>query len=473
MLREKPKRPKPRGKSTDAEHWGGPTRRSNEGPQWGWSKGVGSGVAFSETTGNRMNSMHATSKPFNIDKRLVYEAYKAVKSNGGAAGVDEQTIEQFEADLAGNLYKIWNRMSSGSYFPLPVRAVAIPKKSGGERILGVPTVADRVAQMVVKLVIEPILDPIFLADSYGYRPNKSALDAIGATRERCWKYNWVLEFDIKGLFDNIDHELLLRAVRKHITCKWALLYIERWLKASMVKEDGTTIERNRGTPQGGVVSPILANLFMHYTFDLWMARTHRDLPWCRYADDGLVHCRTEQEAEALKAELHDRLMECHLEMHPTKTKIVYCKDGKRKGKHPNFKFDFLGYCFRPRLVRRFRDNSLFGGFNPAVSPSAMKAMRQTIRDLNIRRQTQLSLQHIAQKLNPLLRGWIAYYGRYAPSALHPLLRYVNQTLVAWALRKFKRFKDHKTRAGRFLQRLAAERSDLFVHWDIGMTGMFT
>jgi group II intron reverse transcriptase/maturase len=420
-----------------------------------------------------MNSIHATSKPFNIDKRLVYEAYKAVKSNGGAAGVDEQTIEQFEADLAGNLYKIWNRMSSGSYFPPPVRAVSIPKKSGGERILGVPTVADRVAQMVVKLVIETILDPIFLADSYGYRPNKSALDAVGATRERCWKYNWVLEFDIKGLFDHIDHKLLLRAVRKHITCKWALLYIERWLKASMVKEDGTTIERNRGTPQGGVVSPILANLFMHYTFDLWMARTHRDLPWCRYADDGLVHCRTEQEAEALKAELHDRLMECHLEMHPTKTKIVYCKDGKRKGKHPNFKFDFLGYCFRPRLVRRFRDNSLFGGFNPAVSPSAMKAMRQTIRDLNIRRQTQLSLQHIAQKLNPLLRGWIAYYGRYAPSALYPLLRYVNQTLVAWALRKFKRFKDHKTRAGRFLQRLAAERSDLFVHWDIGMTGMFT
>jgi len=416
--------------------------------------------------------MHATNKPFNIDKRLVYEAYKAVKSNRGAAGVDEQTIEQFEADLSGNLYKTWNRMSSGTYFPPPVRAVAIPKKSGGERILGVPTVADRVAQMVVKQVIEPILDPIFLADSYGYRPNRSALDAIGATRERCWKYDWVLEFDIKGLFDNIDHKLLLRAVRKHITCKWALLYIERWLKAPMVQEDGTTTERSRGTPQGGVVSPILANLFMHYTFDLWMARTHPDFPWCRYADDGLVHCRTQQEAEALKAAFQARLAECHLEMHPTKTKVVYCKDGKRRGKYPNIKFDFLGYCFRPRLVRRFRDNSLFGGFNPAVSPSAMKAMRQAIRDLNIRCQTQLSLQDIAQKLNPLLRGWIAYYGRYAPSALYPLLRYVNQTLVAWAIRKFKRFKDHKIRASQFLQRLAAERRDLFVHWDIGMTGVF-
>jgi RNA-directed DNA polymerase len=419
-----------------------------------------------------MTSMHATNKPFNIDKRLVYEAYKAVKSNGGAAGVDEQTIEQFEADLSGNLYKVWNRMSSGTYFPTPVRAVSIPKKSGGERILGVPTVADRVAQTVVKRVIEPILDPIFLPDSYGYRPNKSALDAVGATRERCWKYDWVLEFDIKGLFDNIDHELLLRAVRKHITCKWALLYIERWLKAPMVQEDGTTIERSRGTPQGGVVSPILANLFMHYTFDLWMARTHPDLPWCRYADDGLVHCRTEKEAEAVKAELQARLGECHLEMHPTKTKIVYCRDGKRRGKYSNIKFDFLGYCFRPRLVRRFRDNSLFAGFNPAVSPSALKAMRETIRDLNIRRQTQRSLQDIAQQLNPLLRGWIAYYGRYAPSALYPLLRYVNQTLVAWAMRKFKRFKHHKIQASQFLQRLATECVDLFAHWQIGMTGVF-
>src|SRR5215467_6025786 len=289
---------------------------------------------MSETTGNRMISRHVTDKPFNIDKRLVDEAYKAVKSNRGAAGGDEQTIEQFERDLSGNLYKTWNRMSSGSYFSPPVRAVSIPKKSGGERSLGVPTVADRVAQMVVKQVIEPTLDPIFLADSYGYRPNKSALDAVGVTRERCWKYDWILEFDIRGLFDNIDHELLLRAVRKHVTCKWALLYIARWLKAPMVKGDGTTSERNCGTPKGGVVSPILANLFLHYAFDVWMTRTHPDLPWCRYADDGLGHCRSQQEAEALKVELQARLAECCLEMHPTKTKIVYCKDGNRRGKYP-------------------------------------------------------------------------------------------------------------------------------------------
>ncbi len=369
--------------------------------------------------------MRATNKPFHIDKRLVYEAYKAVKSNRGAAGVDEQTIEQFEADLSGNLYKIWNRMSSGSYFPPPVRAVSIPKKSGGERILGVPTVADRVAQMVVKQVIEPILDSIFLADSYGYRPNKSALDAVGVTRERCWRYDWVLEFDIRGLFDNIDHDLLLRAVRKHVTCKWVLLYIERWLKAPMVLEDGTTVGRSRGTPQGGVVSPILANLFMHYTFDVWMVRNHPGLPWCRYADDGLVHCRNQQEAQALQSELQARLAECRLELHPTKTKIVYCRDGKRKGRYPNVKFDFLGFCFRPRLVQNFRDKTLFGSFNPAVSPSAMKAMREAIRDLKLWHQTQLTLQDIARELNPLLRGWTEYYGRYARSGLYPLFRYIN------------------------------------------------
>ena len=418
-----------------------------------------------------MTSTDTTDKPFTIEKRRVYEAYKAVKSNKGAAGVDGQTIEQFEADLKGNLYKIWNRMSSGTYFPPPVRAVSIPKKSGGERILGVPTVSDRIAQMVVKQLIEPDLDPIFLPNSYGYRPRKSALDAVGVTRERCWKYDWVLEFDIRGLFDNINHELLLRAVRKHVKCKWALIYIERWLKAPM-EQDGIRKERTLGTPQGGVISPILSNLFLHYTFDLWMKRTHPDLPWCRYADDGLVHCRTEQEAEALKAELRARLAECHLELHPTKTKIVYCRDGKRKGTYPNVKFDFLGYCFRPRWIKKSRDNSMFCGFNPAVSPSALKTMRSTIRDLNIRRQTQLSLADIARTLNPLVRGWIEYYGRYAPSALSPMLRYVNQTLVRWAMRKFKRFRAHKIRASRFLQKLVREKMSLFVHWRIGMTGTF-
>ena len=389
-----------------------------------------------------MTTTDMTDKPFMIEKWRVYEAYKAVKSSKGAAGVDGQTIEQFEASLKGNLYKIWNRMCSGTYFPPPVRAVSIPNKSGGERILVVPTVSDRIAQMVVKQLIEPDLDPIFLPDSYGYRPRKSALDAVGVTRERCWKYDWVLEFDIKGLFDNIDHELLLSAVRKHVKCKWALLYIERWLTAPMSSATEQR-ERTRGTPQGGVISPILSNLFLHYTFDLWMRRTYPDLPWCRYADDGLVHCRTEQEAEAVKAELQARLEECHLQMHPTKTKIVYCRDGRRRASYPNVKFDFLGYEFRPRRVRNPQNGRTFCGFTPAVSPSALKAMRETIRDLNIRQQTQLALADVANRLNPLLRGWIEYYGRYTPSALSPMLRYVNQTLLRWAMRKFKRFKAHK------------------------------
>jgi RNA-directed DNA polymerase len=321
----------------------------------------------------------SATKSFDISKHLVMEAFEAVKANAGSAGVDEQSIEDFEKNLKDNLYKIWNRMSSGSYFPPPVKAVPIPKKNGGERILGVPTVADRVAQMVVKLTFEPMVEPTFLSDSYGYRPKKSALDAVGVTRERCWRYNWVFEWDIRGLFDNIDHELLLRAVKKHTECKWVILYIERWLKAPMQLEDGTLVERTKGTPQGGVVSPVLSNLFLHYAFDVWMKRTFPQIPWCRYADDGLAHCKTEVQAQALKSALAKRLAECGLEMHPDKTRIVYCKDASRKGKYPNTKFDFLGYTFQPRKVKNRKRNSIFVNFTPAVSSKALTSMRQTTR----------------------------------------------------------------------------------------------
>ena len=413
-----------------------------------------------------MTSTGATNKPFWIEKRQVYEAYKAVKSNRGAAGVDGQTLEMFEEDLAGNLYKIWNRMSSGTYFPPLVRAVSIPKRTGGERILGVPTVGDRIAQMVVKQMIEPDLEPIFLRDSYGYRPRKSALDAVGVTRQRCWKYDWVLEFDIKG-----PHDLLLKAVRKHVKCNWALLYIERWLTAAM-ERDGEIIERARGTPQGGVISPILSNLFLHYAFDLWLSRTHPDLPWCRYADDGLVHCRTEQEAEALRVELQARREVCGLQMHPTKTKIVYCKDNRRRGDYPNVTFDFLGYQFRPRRVANSQRTEFFCGYTPAVSPGALKSIRATIRSLNIPRQTPGTLTEIAEQINPLLRGWIGYYGRFSPSALATLADYVNQKLKAWIMRKYKRFRLHKTRANLFLRKLARANAGLFAHWQTFGTNTF-
>ena len=326
------------------------------------------------------------------------------------------------------------------------------------------------AQTVVKQMIEPDLDQIFLADSYGYRPDKSALDAVGVTRERCWKYDWVLEFDIKGLFDNIDHSLLMRAVRKHVTCPWALLYIERWLTAPMLGEDGTLIERARGTPQGGVVSPILANLFLHYTFDLWMARTFPHLRWCRYADDGLVHCRTEREARAVWEALTSRMAECRLELHPTKTKIVYCRDDRRKGKYENVAFDFLGYCFRPRSVKGPVSQKLFCGYTPAASKPALNAMRSTIRNMKLRKRTQVTLDDIARELNPITRGWIAYYGRYTRSALYPLVRYIDQTLAVWMKRKFKRFHHRLGHARDFLASIARENPRLFVHWQLGASG---
>jgi RNA-directed DNA polymerase len=412
-------------------------------------------------------------KSFTIDKWLVYRAYKAVKTNAGAAGVDRQSLEDFEADLKGNLYKIWNRMSSGSYFPMPVKAVAIPKKGGGERILGIPTVADRVAQMVVKQVIEPVLEAKFLPDSYGYRPGRSALDAVGVTRERCWKYDWVLEFDIKGLFDNIDHALLLRALRKHVQSDWAMLYIGRWLTAPMQLADGSRVERTRGTPQGGVISPVMANLFMHYAFDVWMTRTLPKAPWCRYADDGLVHCRTEHEAQAMKLALNARLEQCGLQLHPKKTKIVYCKDGQRKGQYPYTQFDFLGYTFRPRLVKNRKRGSMFVNFTPAVSKVALKSMRQTTRRMNYRNRSNLSLADIARLHNPSLRGWLGYYGRFSPSAMYPVLRHFNMTLVAWAMKKFRRLKGHKIRASLFLKSLAKRCPYLFVHWQRGMVGDFS
>ena len=338
--------------------------------------------------------------------------------------------------------------------------------------MGVPTVADRVAQMVVKQVFEPKVESHFRPDSYGYRPGRSALDAVGVTRKRCWRYDWVLEFDIKGLFDNIEHELLVKAVRKHAQSSWEVLYIERWLKAPMSMGDGSLVQRTRGTPQGGVISPVLANLFLHYAFDLWMERTHPGVPWCRYADDGLVHCRTEQEAQTIHAALVERLRQCKLELHPTKTRIVYCKDSNRRRVRPVTKFDFLGFCFRPRSTRNKRTGCMFVCFMPGVSPSAQKAMRQSIRKSNLRNRTDLGLQDIARFYNPVLRGWLNYYGKINLSAMKPVLRHFNLTLIAWAKHKFRKLKGHKTRAWRFVEKIAKARPELFVHWQRGMPGGF-
>lgn len=411
-------------------------------------------------------------KPFNIPKQLFVRAYNLVKANAGSAGVDEQSLEDFGKNLKDNLYTLWNRMSSGSYFPPPVKAVPIPKKSGGERILGIPTVGDRICQMVVKLVFEPEVESIFLQDSYGYRPNKSALDAIGVTRKRCWQYDWVVEFDIKGLFDNIPHDLLMKAVRKHTQEKWVLLYIERWLKAPMQRADESIIVRTCGTPQGGVISPVLSNLYLHYVYDKWMQRNHPGTPWCRYADDGLAHCKTEQEAQTLLSSLKFRFEACGLELHPTKTKIVYCKDGSRKGGYQNTSFDFLGYTFRARWCKNNKRQSMFINFTPAVSKSALKSMRATTRRYNLRNRTDLKLGDIAQWYNPVLQGWINYYGKYTRSALYPVLRHFNLTLVAWAMRKYRRLRHRKTWAAKFMEKIAEENPDLLAHWRCGMLGAF-
>ncbi len=411
-------------------------------------------------------------KPFTISKHLVMQAFELVKANAGAAGVDRQTIKGFEENLKGNLYKIWNRMSSGTYFPPPVKAVPIPKKSGGERILGVPTVSDRIAQMVVKLMFEPCVEPHFLPDSYGYRASKSALDAVGVTRQRCWRYDWLLEYDIRGLFDNLDHELLMKAVKKHTDNKWVILYIERWLKTPMQFPDGNLQEKTKGVMQGGVISPVLSNLFLHYVFDAWMVRQHPTIPWCRYADDGLAHCKTKQQAQQLLVELEQRFKECGLEMHPSKTKIVYCKDDSREDEYSNMKFDFLGYGFCRRLVKNSKNNKIFLSFTPSVSKSAQKSMRAKTHEQKFYKRTDLSLSDIADKYNPVLRGWIEYYGRYNRSGLYPVLRHFNKTLVSWAMRKYKKLRGHKTRAAIFLEKIAKREPNLFAHWKMGMVGAF-
>lgn len=406
-------------------------------------------------------------KPFSISKQEVWEAYQKVKANHGAAGVDGQSIAEFETRVKDNLYRLWNRMSSGSYFPPPVRTVTIPKANGGERTLGIPTVADRIAQMVVKSRLEPVVDPLFHPDSYGYRPGKSALEAVGQTRQRCWKLNWVIDLDIKGFFDNIDHDLLMRAVKKHAKDTWVVLYIERWLKAPAQAEDGHVTEREKGTPQGGVASPLLANLFLHYAFDRWMQRTYPQLPFERYADDAIVHCRTEMEAQEVQRAIAERMQECRLELHPEKTKIVYCKDDDRRGTYPNEQFDFLGYTFRPRRSKNWQ-GKFFINFSPAVADKAGKEMRAEMRSWQLHLRSDKSIEDLSRMFNPKVRGWLQYYGRYYRSALYPIMRQLDRSLARWAYRKYKKLRGHKRRAAHWIARISRRDPGLFAHWQMGV-----
>ena len=408
-----------------------------------------------------------TTKSFDISPEVVKEAWGRVKSNKGSAGVDKETIEQFEKKLEQNLYKIWNRMSSGAYFPPAVRAVGIPKKTGGERILGIPTVADRVAQMVAKMHFEPLVEPHFDPDSYGYRPGKSAIEAVKVTRERCWKYDWVLEFDIKKLFDTVDHKLLMKMVKHHTKSKWMVLYIERWLKAPFIKDDGTQVERTRGTPQGGVISPVLANLFLHYVFDTWMRHEFSSLPFCRYADDGIIHCKSEKQAEFVKERLARRMKEWGLQIHPDKTRIVYCKDADRQGEHECVSFDFLGFTFRPRLSKN-KYGKIFVNFTPAVSKGALKAIREKARKYKLHLRSDKTIEDLSNMFGPILRGWVNYYGNFCKSAMYLTLEHINRRLVRWAIRKHKRFRRKPKAAAAWLREVAKREPKLFVHWQMGI-----
>ena len=407
-------------------------------------------------------------KSFDISKHLVWKAYLKVKANKGAAGVDGQSLADFAQDEKSNLYKIWNRMSSGSYFPPPVKAVEIPKAGGqGVRVLGVPTVADRIAQTVVTMVLEPLVEPLFHQDSYGYRPGRSALDAVGTCRKRCWEQPWVVDLDIQGFFDNVPHQPILAAVARHTDLPWVLLYVQRWLTAPIQQPDGSLTVRDRGTPQGSAISPLLSNLFMDEAFDRWI--THRDptARFERYCDDVIVHCNSERHAHYVRGLIANRLGQFRLKLHPEKTRIVHCyQDGRPRAAAP-VEFTFLGYTFRPRTAR-LRNGGYKTGFLPAVSKQACKAMATVIRGWQLGRRTTLSFHEIATLINRVVAGWINYYGRFYPSQLvHFLSARINAHLVSWACRKYKHLHRWKAKARRRLALIASTTPDMFAHWRFG------
>jgi RNA-directed DNA polymerase len=403
-------------------------------------------------------------KPFKIPKQLVWEAYKRVKANKGAAGVDGQSIEDFEKDLKNNLYKVWNRMSSGTYFPPLVRAVEIPKPNGGgTRMLGIPTVADRIAQTVVALQLEPRTESIFHPDSYGYRPGRSPQMAVAKCRERCWRKSWVLDLDIQKFFDSVDHDLMVKAVEANTDQKWVVLYVKRWLKAPIRMPDGQVVERDRGTPQGSAVSPVLANLFMHYAFDSWLGREFPTVEFERYADDAVVHCATERQAQMVWAALAERMESVGLRLHPDKTKIVYCKDRKRRFDYSVTSFTFLGFTFRARAAPTRDGKSAFAAFLPAMSKDALKAKSRIVREWRIHVRTTRDLAELAEWMNPVIRGWMEYYGTFYRQEMRGLLIRINTYLVRWARRKFKRLRSFK-KARRWWRELVQRVPGLFAHW---------
>jgi group II intron reverse transcriptase/maturase len=401
-----------------------------------------------------------------IPKRLVWDAWLKVKEKGGAAGADGVSIEQFEEDLSGNLYALWNRMSSGSYFPGPVRAVEIPKKGkkDGFRVLGIPNVVDRVAQKAAAMALEPSVEPVFHEDSYGYRPGRAPVDAVAVCRERCFRGDWVVDLDIRAFFDSVSWDLMLRAVARHSDQKWVVMYVERWLKAPMLMSDGTLVSRVKGTPQGSPISPVLANLFLHYALDAWMVREFPAVPFERFADDAVIHCVSERQACVVREAVARRLVEVGLELHPEKTRIVYCKDSNRRGTYEQVSFTFCGYTFRPREAYNKRQGVGFTAFLPAVSAGKLTAMSRRVSSWRIHRRVNLTLDDLAAPINQVLRGWFAYFTAFYPSAVSPLCQRVENHLVRWARWKYKRLERSDRRARAWLRDVRTREPELFVHW---------
>lgn len=404
-----------------------------------------------------------------ITKEMVKAAYRKVKANAGAAGIDKESLEMYQEDLLNNLYVLWNRLSSGSYFPKPLRSVSIPKNNGKQRILGIPTVSDRIAQQVIKSYLEPRLEAQFHNNSYGYRPLKSAHQAIEAVQENVRQYAWVLDMDIKSYFDEVDHELLLKAVDRHVEEKWVKMYLLRWLETPVQQSDGTLIQKQgKGTPQGGVISPLLANLFLHYVLDKWIEKHYPGVAFVRYADDVIVHCHTEEEAKELLVAIRSRLAECRLSLNEEKTKLVYCKDYRRV-KKTSFgkKFDFLGFTFKPCSVASKRGGgSMFLGYGCAISQSSQTRIIQGWAKQNWHRRSTLTIQEIANQVNSQMRGIIRYYGKFKLWELRRLMFHFEFRLVKWVLNKYKKFKNSQTRAYQWIKELKKSYPTMFYYWTI-------